>query len=104
MCCFVLKIIHNLNTICLFCAVADRVAKKSHKICGRPVDVKLYIPPKPKPTYPNKLLFKSVADSTTRDCLSMYLERVTDMEPQDILYGDEVGNVLVTFDGEPGEY
>ncbi|KAL8607983.1 hypothetical protein ACOMHN_005538 [Nucella lapillus] len=63
--------------------------------------VSLYVPPKPRPTYPNKLLFRNVADSTTRDCLCMYLERVTGLEPREVLYGDQVGTVLVTFDQEP---
>ncbi|KAL8567911.1 hypothetical protein ACOMHN_059033 [Nucella lapillus] len=82
-------------------AVAEKVAGKTHTIVGDSAQVTLYVPPKPKPMYPDKLLFQNVADSTTRDCLSMYLERITGMEPLDILYGDEVGTVLVTFPREP---
>lgn len=82
-------------------AVAERVTQKQHTIMGHRAEVSLYIPPKPKPTFPNKLLFQNVADSTTRDCLCMYLERITGMEPLEILYGDEVGTVLVTFAQEP---
>nr|KAG5693840.1 hypothetical protein BaRGS_004448 [Batillaria attramentaria] len=69
--------------------VAERVAKKQHKIGRTPVQVNIYVPPKPKPTYSDKLLFKNVADSTTKDCLEMYLERITGLEPKDIVYGDE---------------
>ncbi|XP_076464939.1 protein mono-ADP-ribosyltransferase PARP14-like [Babylonia areolata] len=82
-------------------AVAERVAGKQHRIVGHPAEVCLYIPPKPKPTYPNKLLFQNVADSTTRECLCMYLERITEMEPVEVMYGDELGTVLVTFPQEP---
>ncbi|XP_076460377.1 protein mono-ADP-ribosyltransferase PARP14-like [Babylonia areolata] len=82
-------------------AVAAQVASHQHMYNNQRWDVKLYVPPKPLPTYPNKLLFKNVADSTTRDCLSMFLERVTELEPQEILYSDEMGTVLVTFNGEP---
>ena len=82
--------------------MAARVAEAQHKIAGHKVEVKLYVPPKPRPTYPEKLLFKNVADSTTRDCLCMYLERVTGLEPQEVLYSDENGTVLVTFEQEPG--
>ena len=78
------------------------MAQKQHKIAGHPVEVELYVPPKPRPTYPGKLLFKNVADSTSRDCLSLYLQHATDLEPQEILYGDENGTVLVTFEQEPG--
>lgn len=82
-------------------AVAARVAGREHLYNHQKMDVSLYVPPKPRPMYPNKLLFKNVADSTSRDCLCMYLERVTRLEPQEVLYGDEVGTVLVTFDQEP---
>ncbi|KAK7479356.1 hypothetical protein BaRGS_00029434 [Batillaria attramentaria] len=81
--------------------VAERVAKKQHKIGRTPVQVNIYVPPKPKPTYSDKLLFKNVADSTTKDCLEMYLERITGLEPKDIVYGDEPGVVLVSFDTAP---
>ncbi|KAL8558417.1 hypothetical protein ACOMHN_064764 [Nucella lapillus] len=83
-------------------AVAERVAQNAeHVIMGYPAKVSLYKPPKPIPTYPDKLLFQNVADGTTRDCLWMYLERITGMEPLDLLYGDDEGTVLVTFPQEP---
>ncbi|XP_070211879.1 protein mono-ADP-ribosyltransferase PARP14-like isoform X1 [Littorina saxatilis] len=81
--------------------VAERVAGKTHRIAGRQVEVTLFQPPKPRPTYSEKLLFKNIADSTTRDCLCMYLERITGLDPAEVLYGDEVGTVLVTFAEEP---
>jgi hypothetical protein len=84
-------------------SVAARVSARPHKINGISVSVELYVPPKPRPTYPNKLLFKNVADSTTKDCLTMYIERVTGLDPQDVLYGDQLGTVLITFDEEPGQ-
>lgn len=62
----------------------------------------MYIPPKPRPTYPNKLLVQNVKDSTTRDCLSMFLENITGLEPEEIIYGDEPGVVLISFHEEPG--
>ncbi|PVD29436.1 hypothetical protein C0Q70_08687 [Pomacea canaliculata] len=74
--------------------VAARVASQQHKIAGQPVEVTLYVPPIPKPPYPDKLLFHNVAESTTRDCLAMYLERITGQEPTDLMYADEVGDVL----------
>ncbi|KAK7110531.1 hypothetical protein V1264_014385 [Littorina saxatilis] len=82
-------------------SVAERVAGKTHRIAGRQVEVTLFQPPKPRPTYPEKLLFKNIADGTARDCLCMYLERITGLDPAEVLYGDEVGTVLVTFDHEP---
>ncbi|XP_025094647.1 uncharacterized protein LOC112564207 isoform X2 [Pomacea canaliculata] len=81
--------------------VAARVASQQHKIAGQPVEVTLYVPPIPKPPYPDKLLFHNVAESTTRDCLAMYLERITGQEPTDLMYADEVGDVLAVFDEDP---
>ena len=78
------------------------MAEKQHKIAGHPVEVELYVPPKSRPTYPEKLLLKNVAVSTTQDCLCMYLELVTGLEPKEVLYSDENGTVLVTFEQEPG--
>lgn len=81
--------------------VAEAVANRKHKLGGQPIQVQLYVPPKSKPTYPEKLLFQDVAECTTKDCLAMYLERITRLEPKDILYGDEPGVVLVTFPEQP---
>lgn len=83
--------------------MAARVAEKSHTIQGQNVEVKLYTPPKPRPTYPNKLLLQNVKENTTKDCLTMFLENIAGLEPKEILFGDEPGIVLITFEEEPGK-
>ncbi|KAK7479330.1 hypothetical protein BaRGS_00029408 [Batillaria attramentaria] len=81
--------------------VAARVAGQSHKIGNLPMQVRMYVPPRPRPNYPNKLLFKNVANVTTKECLELYLERISGLAVQDVLYGDEPGVVLVSFDASP---
>ncbi|KAK7499456.1 hypothetical protein BaRGS_00009431, partial [Batillaria attramentaria] len=81
--------------------VARRIVEREHKIGGKLLTVRLHVPADARPTYPDKLLFQDVPDSTDKEHLETYLELVAGCTPIEILYGDESGTVLVTFDGEP---
>ena len=83
--------------------MARRVCSRRLKIGQQFVETELYIPPKPRPTYPNKLLFQNVGENTSRDSLLLYVERASGMEPTEVLYGDEPGTVLITFPEAPGK-
>nr|KAG5699798.1 hypothetical protein BaRGS_013518 [Batillaria attramentaria] len=52
-------------------------------------------------TYPDKLLFHNVSDTTTKEHLNTFVELVSGLEPVEILYSDEPGVVLITFKDEP---
>ncbi|KAK7109795.1 protein mono-ADP-ribosyltransferase PARP14-like isoform X1 [Littorina saxatilis] len=80
---------------------AEAVCCRQHKIEDNGMTVKLLLPPKPTPDYPNKLLFRNVPNDVSKDHLTTFLENITGCEPEDILYGDDEGVVLATFDSEP---
>lgn len=66
--------------------------------------MKRYIPPPPLPKYEDKVFIKGVSSSTTKDSLFNFLEAKSNAEPIDIIYGEEEGTALVTFDTKPGEF
>jgi len=81
-----------------------KVLNRQHKLDGAQLEIKEYIPPKPRPLYENKVLFKGVNPTTTKDGLSNFLEAKADAEPADVLFGEEEGVVVVTFKEPPGEF
>lgn len=84
-------------------AVAKAVCEiRRHKIGDQEVDVKLCYPPKPRPNYQKKLLFQNVPEGVDRDLLQLFLESVTGCKSEEIIFGDDEGVVLATFDSEPG--
>ena len=78
----------------LLWAVAAKVAQRRHSLLGNQVSVKML---QLKPMYRDKLLFQNVSENTSTYCLSLHLESVTGLKPQEILYGEKAGTVLVTF-------
>jgi len=93
-------------------AVAARVVDKSkHAIRKQPLQVSLYIPPKPEPppkSADNMLLLKDLPEKFKEANLELYLDGITDLEYEEDEYtydikqyeGDTV--VLVTFNSEAG--
>ena len=74
--------------------VASKVAGQQHTIAEESV-------PKPRPTYPNKLLFLNLPDNVTENHLKTFLKLVTGCTPVELRYGDEE-SVLATFDKQQG--
>ena len=81
--------------------VASKVAGQQHTIAEESVQVRLCTPPKPRPTYPNKLLFLNLPDNVTENHLKTFLKLVTGCTPIELRYGDEE-SVLATFDKHQG--
>ncbi|XP_052077921.1 protein mono-ADP-ribosyltransferase PARP14-like [Mytilus californianus] len=79
----------------------DKILQKTHKVGGMQLTVKKYIPPPPLPKYEDKVFIKGVSSSTTKDSLFNFLEAKSNAEPIDIIYGEEEGTALVTFDTKP---
>nr|KAG5698672.1 hypothetical protein BaRGS_022560 [Batillaria attramentaria] len=77
---------------------AENVSSREHVIRGQPVKVKLRVPP---PTYTDKLLFQNVPEYISREHLVDFFELISSASPKEVLYGDELGVVLVTFETEP---
>nr|KAG5703385.1 hypothetical protein BaRGS_023432 [Batillaria attramentaria] len=46
-------------------------------------------------------MFQDVPENVNKQSLELYLEIVTGLKPTEILYGDEPGVVVVTFEGQP---
>ncbi|KAJ8320637.1 hypothetical protein KUTeg_002224 [Tegillarca granosa] len=83
-------------------SVAQRVlAHGNHKIDDIELEVKQYIPPKPRQMYENKIFITGMNPETTTDCLSNFLEAKTSTSPLEIIYGEEEGTALVTFEEKP---
>ncbi|XP_071091170.1 protein mono-ADP-ribosyltransferase PARP14-like isoform X2 [Haliotis cracherodii] len=74
--------------------VAERVVNKEQKQSGRLLQVKLATP---QVMYKDKVLLTGVPPMESYETLSLYLEAKTELEVQQLLYGEEDGDVLVTF-------
>lgn len=86
-------------------AVAKTIVDKTHKIDGCNLEVKLYVPPKPRPTYDNRLLITGIKNTTTKDCLINYLEAKSscEIEESNVFYGEDEGTAVVYFKEMPGK-
>ncbi|KAK7492158.1 hypothetical protein BaRGS_00016632, partial [Batillaria attramentaria] len=83
--------------------VAQRVASRPLAVGGETVIVRLCrAPSRPEVFYPDRLMFQDVPENVNKQSLELYLEIVTGLKPTEILYGDEPGVVVVTFEGQPG--
>ncbi|KAK3095440.1 hypothetical protein FSP39_014712 [Pinctada imbricata] len=85
--------------------VAERVlSKKSLKLDGAELEVKLYKPPpppKPVPMYENRVFINGFGPATTKDSLENFLEAKAHANVLDVTYGEEEGTALVTFEAPP---
>ncbi|KAK3094887.1 hypothetical protein FSP39_007507 [Pinctada imbricata] len=84
-------------------SVMESVLSKKHKIDGAHVEVIKYEPPpppKPVPTYNNKVFIKNINPITSRDGLENFLEAKANAIPTDVVFGIEEGIALVTFEEE----
>ncbi|KAK3598396.1 hypothetical protein CHS0354_019799 [Potamilus streckersoni] len=79
--------------------VAKRVVSQGqHKVEGQSLEVKLYIPPPPRPTYENRVLLAGLSSKVTQDGLTNFLEAKTGLNPVTFLYGEDKGRVIITFE------
>ncbi|KAJ8316973.1 hypothetical protein KUTeg_004877 [Tegillarca granosa] len=86
--------------------VIERVMEKEHKIDGALLQVSRYIPappPKPIPTYTDKFFISGLNPDTTRDCLLLFIEARVKHCPTGIIYGEQEGTALITFEEEAPE-
>ena len=84
----------------------DTVIRKKHKIAGKPIEVRRYVqlsPPKPVPTYSNRVFIENISEKTTKDGLENFLEAKTNILPVGIEYGELEGTALVTFEEDVGQ-
>ena len=54
----------------------------------------------------DKLFVQGISAETTKDCLQLYIERISDLDVKDIQYGGKSGendNAIVTFDSTMGK-
>ncbi|KAJ8317273.1 hypothetical protein KUTeg_005177 [Tegillarca granosa] len=79
-------------------SIAKSVAERNHKVDGAELSVKVYVPPPPQQMYSDKIFIQGLNSSTTKDCLSNFLEAKSASFPTDIVYGEEDGTALVTFE------
>ena len=87
--------------------VIDTVIRKKHKIYGKAIEVRRYVPPpppKPVPTYSNRVFIKNISEKTTKDGLENFLEAKTNILPVGIEYGELEGTALVTFEEDVGQW
>lgn len=54
--------------------------------------------------YSDKVFIQGLNPSTTKDCLSNFLEAKSGSTSTDIVYGEEDGTALVTFEEDFGKY
>jgi len=83
-----------------------RILQRKHKVDDTELQVEKYIPPpppKPRPLYDDKVLIKGINPDTRTDVLINFLEAVSGISSCEILYGEEEGVVLVTFEEPPGK-
>jgi len=80
-----------------------KVLSRQHTVDDAKLEVKEYIPPKPRPLYDDKVLLKDVNPETSKDGLINFLEAKADAEPTEIAYGEEEGVVIVSFAKPPGK-
>nr|XP_022346154.1 uncharacterized protein LOC111138466 isoform X2 [Crassostrea virginica] len=76
------------------------IRKKQHKIDGKAIEVRRFVPPpppNPKPTYSNKVFIKNISEKTTKHELIDFLEAKTCILPVSIEYGKLKRTALVTF-------
>ena len=86
--------------------MVDTVIRKKHKIDGKAIEVCRYVrppPPKPVPTYSNRVFIKNISEKTTKDGLENFLEAKTNILPVGIEYGELEGTALVTFEEDVGQ-
>ncbi|XP_046573883.1 LOW QUALITY PROTEIN: protein mono-ADP-ribosyltransferase PARP14-like [Haliotis rubra] len=74
--------------------VAKRVVTREHKPSGRLLQVKLA---SPQVMYKDKILLRGVPVMHSYDALILYMEGKTHLDVRQLLFGEEDGDVLVTF-------
>lgn len=80
--------------------MAKRVAEHTNRIKGQIAEVNFAKAP---PYDSNKLLFKNVAEVTTKEHLLTYVENVSGTERLQLIYSDDQGVVLVIFQEKAGK-
>ncbi|KAL3865256.1 hypothetical protein ACJMK2_006870, partial [Sinanodonta woodiana] len=78
--------------------VAQRVASRSsHQVDGHTLTVTLFHPLPPKPSYQNRVLLQGLNNAITEEMLRNFLETETKSQVTELLYGEQDGNIVVTF-------
>ena len=69
------------------------------KLEGAVLSVRAYTPP---PVDPHKVFLTGLKEGTSSESLEIFIEVITGMSPESIVYGDTPGTVLLTFEEAPG--
>ncbi|XP_021355425.1 uncharacterized protein LOC110451632 [Mizuhopecten yessoensis] len=83
---------------------AQLVLGRQHTLDKSSLTVRLFeaLEPVPGPSfYKEKVFFRNMNPKTTRKVLEDFLKSKVNVSPLELLYGEEEGAVLVTFDGDP---
>lgn len=89
-----------------YSTVAKRVAERGHVLDGVNLMTSLYVPPKPPPSYPDKVLIKGLKPTTTEDGLFNFIEAKSEYIPVPgsmVFHAEEEGVVMITLNTEPGK-
>ena len=87
----------------MFITDLQRLLEKPHKIDDRIITVVRQPPPKKVPLDPLRLHVQGISKTTTKDCLSFYLEKFADVDVEEVYLGVK-DNALAVFESEPGNF
>lgn len=82
----------------------DAVIKKKHVLDGSELNVRKHIPPQAEATYPKQVFVSGFSMKTSEDSLSYYLEAMSKINVDKIIYGDTNSTAIVIFKEQPGRF
>ena len=85
----------------MFITDLQRLLEEPHKIDGHIITVIRQPPPKKVPLDPLRVHVQGLSVTTSKDCLSFYLEKFADVEVEEVYLGVK-NNALAVFESEPG--
>ncbi|PFX25344.1 tripartite motif-containing protein 2-like isoform X2 [Stylophora pistillata] len=90
------------EAVITFAEVKDlkRLLEEPHEIDGQMITVVRQPPSKKVPLDPLRVHVQGISETTTKDCLSFYLEKFALVDVEEVYFGVK-NNALAVFDGEP---
>jgi hypothetical protein len=82
-------------------SVAGSVARRKHTLQGHALTVTLYQPPKMSR---DRIIVRNLPEIKSSQELLLFVENKTDVDVAKIMFADEEGVALVTFENDIGEY
>ena len=87
--------------VLMFITDLKRLLEEPHEIDGQMITVVRQPPSKKVPLDPLRVHVQGISETTTKDCLSFYLEKFALVDVEEVYFGVK-NNALAVFDGEPG--